>query len=133
MTKEEFFANKNSFAFVYHDYTTGVATMVYNPTKVKEYDALIERLQDLKENGYIPQIDDTRLGEYVTTHEFAHTFLDMDTKLKDSKNWVNEDYDKIRSVRKDIAAIYDEYAEKVGRRVVECGELWKIIGNGEGM
>ena len=115
MTKMEFMAERDAFAYVHHDYTTGSATMVINPTKTRDYDAMISRLQELKENGYIAQIDDEKMGEYVVTHEFAHTFLDMETKLKDKNNFVGEDYDKIKSVRKEITGIYDEYVEKIGK------------------
>lgn len=115
MTKMEFMAERDAFAYVHHDYTTGSATMVINPTKTRDYDAMISRLQELKENGYIAQIDDEKMGEYVVTHEFAHTFLDMETKLKDKNNFVGEDYGKIKSVRKEITGIYDEYVEKIGK------------------
>ena len=115
MTKAEFMAERDAFAYVYHDYTTGSATMIINPTKTRDYDAMVSRLQELKENGYIPQIDDEKMGEYIVTHEFAHTFFDMETKLKDKNNFVGEDYDKIKSARKEITKIYDEYAEKIGK------------------
>ena len=115
MTKNEFMQNPDAFAYVSHNFSVGEATMVLNPTKVKDSDALIERLRELKDYGYIPQIDDDKLNEYVVTHEFAHTFLNMRSPLKDKNNWVDEDFNKIRAVRKEVQPLYDEYAEKVGR------------------
>lgn len=115
MTRDEFMQQGNSFAYVYHDYSTDVATMVFNPTKTRDYDEMISRLQELKENGYIPQISDDMLGHYIPTHEFAHTFLDMESELKTKRNFVDADYGKIKSIRKDMGKLYDEYAETVGK------------------
>lgn len=113
MTYEEYMGASNSYAFVRHDYSTDEAIMVFNPRKTSDYDDMIVHLQESMENGYIANIDPKRLDEYVVTHEFAHTFLDMQTELKQSKNFVGADYDKIKDVRKEIDAIYSDYISQI--------------------
>lgn len=114
MTRDEFMRNPNAFAYVDHNYTVDTASMIINPTKCKDIDALSSRIKELVENGYAAQIDPEHADKYVVTHEFAHTMLHMRDPLNNKTNWVNADYKKIKSARKEIEDIYKRYADEVG-------------------
>jgi SPP1 gp7 family putative phage head morphogenesis protein len=109
MTKMEYFASQHSFAYVYHDYTVDNATLVINPIKCKNLQDMTNRIIELADNGYSVAISAEKASEYVITHEFAHTVINMRDQLKDKTNWVNSDYDKIRKARKEIEPIYERY------------------------
>lgn len=49
-------------------------------------------------------------GEYVATHEFAHSLMDMESPLK---NWVNLDEKQFKGIRNEIQNLYDEYVQEV--------------------
>ena len=123
MTKNEFLGNGDSFAFVTHDYTADSATMVINPSKCKDLTKLTDRIKELSENGYCAKIKPELADQYVVTHEFAHSVLNMPDKLSDKTNWVGADYKKIRAARKEIGEIYDRYAEDVGGLMKKAKEL----------
>ena len=73
----------------------------------------ISRLLELMENGYSVKIDPARIGEYVPTHEFAHTLINMEEKLNKKTNWVNADYEGIKSIRKEVEEVYARYLGSV--------------------
>lgn len=115
MTAQEAMGN-SAFAFVWHNYETDSCEMVINPIKCKDTEKMVERLKHLRDKGYLPKgVTDEQLPEYIVTHEFGHTLLNMQEKLKNSRNLVGADYDAIRSARKEIETIYSEYAAEVGR------------------
>ena len=117
MTRDEFMRNPNAFAYVDHNYTVDTASMIINPTKCKDIDALSSRIKELVENGYAAQIDPEHADKYVVTHEFAHTMLHMRDPLNNKTNWVNADYKKIKSARKEIEDIYKRYTDEVGELI----------------
>lgn len=113
MTKEEFMFHRNSFAFVAHDYTTDTATLVLNPSKCKNIGALASRITELSESGYCVKVKQELAEQYVATHEFAHTILNMQNPLNDKTNWVGANYGTVRSARKEVEAIYEDYMREV--------------------
>lgn len=113
MTREEFKMNGDSFAYVSHNYTVDSAELVINPTKCKDVQKLTERIKELSENGYCAKISEEVADKYVATHEFAHTLINLEQPLKNKTNWVNADYDKIKKVRKEINAVYDDYLKEI--------------------
>lgn len=113
MTKEEYMFQKNSFAFVSHNYTVDSAELVINPIKCKNIDELSDRIKELSSRGYCVSVPNELAEKYVATHEFAHTILNVKQPLKNSTNWVNANYDKIREARKEISAVYDGYLNEV--------------------
>ena len=115
MTRDEFMRNPRAFAYVDHDYTVDTAEMVINPTKCKDLEALSNRIKELSDNGYAVKIDPENAGKYVATHEFAHTLLHMMDPIKNKTNFVNANYDNIRSARKEIDDIYKRYSDEVGK------------------
>lgn len=123
MTKEEAFVHHTAFATVYHDYETDTATMLINPVKCKDSEALIKRVQELSEYGYMVKIPAEKAGEYIATHEFAHTILNVGETLNDKRNWVGADYDKIRAARKEIEGVYEEYVKEVGKLKKKADDL----------
>lgn len=113
MTKDEYLYSKDSFAFVTHNYEVDSAELVINPMKCKDKSALAERIKELSQNGYCANISDDLAERYVATHEFAHTLLNLEQPLIDKRNWVSADYKKIRSARKEIENVYNEYMREV--------------------
>ena len=109
MTKEEYAYLNGSFASVSHDYSMNSAQMLINPVKTKEHDSLIEKLKNHRENGFIVDVPDDKLNEYVATHEFGHTLLGMNDKLSNKYNFTNTDYTPIKQARKEIEQLYDDY------------------------
>lgn len=112
MTPQEALGN-TAFATSWHTYSTGSAEMIVNPIKFGDYGKMISRMKELVTNGYIPRIKEGTEGEYVATHEFAHTLLNMQAPVSKSKNWVDLDLSRIRAARKEISKIYDEYKQEV--------------------
>jgi hypothetical protein len=113
MTKDEFAFMSNTFATVRHNYTVDDAELIINPAKCGDFTKLTDRLKELTKKGYIVDMPDSAVGDYIITHEFAHTLLNMEQPLNNKTNWVNADYDKIRKVRKEIDAVYREYKTEV--------------------
>lgn len=113
MTKEEFVFHKNSFAFVSHDYTTDTATLVLNPSKCKDINALATRITELSESGYCVKVKQEFAEQYVATHEFAHTILNIQNPLNDKTNWVGANYGAVRSARREVESIYEDYMREV--------------------
>lgn len=125
MSPQEALGNQ-AFAFVSHNYETDQCEMVINPVKCRDTEKMVERLKQLRDKGYIPKgITDEQLPEYIATHEFGHTLLNMQEKLQNSRNFVGADYDALRAARKEIEAIYGEYVAEVGRieRELKASEL----------
>lgn len=115
MTREEFMSNGDAFAYVSHNYTVDSAELVINPTKCKDIDKMKERIKELSGYGYCVKIPDEVAEQYIATHEFAHTLINLEQPLKKKTNWLNADYEKIKKARKEINAVYDEYMEEVER------------------
>jgi hypothetical protein len=113
MTKEEFMVLQNAFASVTHDYSMASSTLLLNPKKMKNYDDLIKRLKENVESGYIVDIPDNKMGEYVATHEFAHSLLGMKDKLSNKSNFTQMDYVPINQARKEIEKLYNDYLSEL--------------------
>jgi hypothetical protein len=109
MSKEEFLQRNGSFAFTYHSYETDVSTLVINPVKSGKYEKMVERITELVNNNYAVKIDEALVNQYVATHEFAHTLLDMQTPLDAKRNFVGADYAKIKEARKEVEKVYSDY------------------------
>ena len=125
MSPQEALGNQ-AFAFVIHNYETDHCEMVINPVKCRHTEKMVDRLKQLRDKGYIPKgITDEQLPEYIATHEFGHTLLNMQEKLQNSRNFVGADYDALRAARREIEAIYGEYVSEVGRieRELKASEL----------
>jgi SPP1 gp7 family putative phage head morphogenesis protein len=112
-TKDEARFRNNSFAFVSHTYSVDSAELAINPLKTKDYDKLVEKINALSNRGYCIKVAEEFADQYVVTHEFAHTLLDMQSQLNNKQNWVNANYKKIKSARKEIDAVYERYMEEV--------------------
>jgi SPP1 gp7 family putative phage head morphogenesis protein len=113
MSKEEFLQRNGSFAFTYHSYETDVSTLVINPVKSGKYEKMVERITELVNNNYAVKIDETLVNQYVATHEFAHTLLDMQTPLDAKRNFVGADYAKIKEARKEVEKVYSDYLKNM--------------------
>ena len=111
MDAMEYTGKKNAFATTFHDYTVDISTIMYNPVKITD----VERTKELIDNGYSAKIDKKLANRYVITHEFAHTLVDMGSRLNNKTNWLDADYDKIKSARKEINKVYDRYMADIGK------------------
>ena len=112
ISKEEWLAKRNDFAFTYHNYETDESTLVINPAKFKDHDAYVTRIKELVGNKYATQIEEKYAEKYIATHEFAHTLVDMQTPLNNKRNWVEADYDKVKAVRKEVEKVYADYLKE---------------------
>lgn len=114
MDAQESLMRQKTFASVHHNYEVDSATMKLNSVRFRDRDAFVERLKELRQSGYIPAVSDDKIDSYVVTHEFAHSLLGMQDPLSNARNFANADYGKIRSARKEIESIWQEYATSVG-------------------
>lgn len=98
----------------YHNYSgTNNSEIEYNPLKVGNAEKLKAKISELKQSGYIPDIDDNNLLKYVPTHELGHTILDIESPL--GKNFAEADYGNVRAARKDIKSLFNEYTDNHAR------------------
>jgi hypothetical protein len=122
MSKEEYMFQKDSFAFVSYNYSVDSAELVINPVKCKNIDELSGRIKELSDKGYCVKIPDEAAERYIATHEFSHTILNVQQPLKNSTNFVNADYAKIKKARKEIDDVYKEYMSEVKTATKMCDE-----------
>ena len=131
MTKTETFGN-NAFATTKQNtaYTHGFTEMLINPIKC-DYEKMVDRIKELRQNRYIPKIREGTEDQYIFTHEFAHTLINMQAPVTKSQNWVGLNLSEIRSARKEIEKIYDEYKQDIREREKEFknAEFDVIMGN----
>lgn len=98
------------FASTTHNTAVGQSTLVINPLKTKDYDKMIERVEELSKKGYAVELASGKAGEYIATHEFAHSLFDMKSPLK---NYVGMNVKPIQQARKEIESIYSRYTKEV--------------------
>lgn len=101
----------SAFATTIHNTSVDQKTLSINPLKVKEYDNMVDRIKELKEKGFCARVASGKEGSYIATHEFAHSFLDMKSPLK---NYVGLDTKLMGKCRKEIEEIYEDYRKEVG-------------------
>lgn len=104
------FLGANIFATTQHNNTIAQKTIVINPLKTKDYDKLTERITELSKKGWCVDIAEGKAGEYIATHEFAHTLFNMQGSLK---NYVNLDTKPILKARKEMQSLYDDYIKGI--------------------
>jgi hypothetical protein len=124
MTKEAaILEHRGAFATVAHDYTVDNSVMLINPLKCREYGTMVTRLTDLSNDGYMVKVAADKIGEYIPTHEFAHTLISFEDKLNDKTNWLGADYGAVKSARKEIKPIFDAYIKEVGELTEKAKDL----------
>ena len=106
------FLGSGIFASVTPLSTVDSYTLTINPLKTKDYTALTSRIKELSDKGYCVKIPDDKLGEYIGTHEFAHTLINM--KVDSYKNYVGMDVSFYKRARKEITSVYDRYIADIG-------------------
>lgn len=107
--KEVFGAQE--FATTRHLNSVGQKTLVINPLKTKDYGKMVEKIEELSQKGYAVKIEDGKAGEYIATHEFAHSLLDIGGGSL--KNYVGLDVKPLQKARKEIEEVFAEYAKEV--------------------
>ncbi|MEE1077748.1 MAG: phage minor capsid protein [Agathobacter sp.] len=100
-----------AFATTSHNTAVDQKVLSINPLKVKEYEKMVDRIKELKEKGFCARVASGKEGSYIATHEFAHSFLDMKSPLK---NYVGLDTKLMGKCRKEIEEIYEDYRKEVG-------------------
>ena len=98
------------FAIVSHNNAVGQKVLRLNPLKTNKIEELINRIEVLSENGYAVRIAEGKAAEYVATHEFAHSLIDMNSPLK---NFVGIDVKQMKAIRKEIDDVFDAYKKDV--------------------
>jgi hypothetical protein len=114
MDKKDALFRKDSFAYTTHNYETDDAEIIINPLKCGNYEKYTEKIKELSQKGWSVKVPDKYADRYVATHEFAHTLANLEQPLVNSRNWVNADYGKIKSFRKEVSGVYDKYIADVG-------------------
>lgn len=99
------------FATTQHLNTVGQKTLVINPIRTKDYDKMVEKIEELAQQGYAVKITKGKAGEYIATHEFAHSLLDIGGGSL--KNYVGLDVKTFQKARKEIEAVFAQYAKEV--------------------
>lgn len=112
MDKNEILRGINAFASTFHDYDMDDSTIIINPIKCGNYDKLVNRVKELVDIKWSANIEKENAEKYVITHEFAHTLIEMQSKLDEKRNWLNADYGKIESARKELNGIYNSYMKE---------------------
>lgn len=112
MNKNEVLGRMNAFASTYHDYDMDDSTIIINPIKCGKYDKLVNRIKELVDLKWSVNIEKEYADKYVVTHEFAHTLIEMQSKLDYKRNWLNADYGKIENARKELNGIYNAYMKE---------------------
>lgn len=112
MTKDEALGS-TAFAKVGHNYEVDNSEMLINPVKCKDASVLADKIKEHRKSGYCINVQEGKELEYVPTHEFAHTLINMKDPLNNKRNWVDADYDKVKTVRKEIEGVYTQYLAEV--------------------
>ena len=99
-----------TFATTTHNNSVGQKNLVLNPHKMNDYAGMVSRVQELSKKGYCVDLKPGTEGDYVATHEFAHSLIDMESPLK---NWVNMDEKQFKGIRKEIQNLYNDYKQEV--------------------
>jgi hypothetical protein len=110
------------FATTRHQNSIGIKELILNPHKMENYDKMVERISELSKTGYCIKIPDEKLGEYVATHEFAHSLIDMESPLK---NYIDLDTKLFTKIRKEIKGTYNEYMDEISAIEDNIKELKK--------
>lgn len=119
--KKETFGAK-FFAQINHNNAVGQKTMIINPHRSGDYGKMIERVKQLQDKGYALKVPLGMEAKYIPTHEFAHTLIDMESPLK---NFIGLDTKPLKSCRKEIKAIYQEYMDEIKILQEEIEEINK--------
>lgn len=109
-----------TFATTDHNNSVSQKNLVLNPHKMNDYEGMVSRVQELSRKGYCVNLKAGTEGEYVATHEFAHSLMDMESPLK---NWVNLDEKQFKGIRNEIRNLYDEYIQEVKELEAQRQEL----------
>lgn len=106
---KEFFGT-SIFASTTHQNIVGKKTLTLNPIKTNDFNKMVERIEDLSKTGYAVKLSDGKAGEYIATHEFAHSLIDMKGSLK---NYVGLDEKLMKRIRKEVEKVFDEYLAEI--------------------
>ena len=115
-----------AFASTTHMWGYGSAEIRFNPVKLSEKG--IERIAELSANGYAVNIPKGREVEYIVTHEFGHSILNIGEKLPTkSNNFVQCDLRAVKAARNEIEKLWDSYTADVGKASKEYEEMRKAL------
>ena len=125
MKKEDALGNR-AFATTWHQWGYGTAKIELNPLKLNEKG--IKRIYELSEIGYSVKIPKGKEIEYIITHEYGHSILNIgETFPSKSRNFVQADFTDIKKARKEIEEIFGRYATEVSQHQREYDEISKKL------
>ena len=107
--KKEFFGT-HIFATTQHNNTVGQKALILNPHKTGDYNKMTEKIKELSDKGYAVKIANGLEGQYVATHEFAHSLIDLSGNYK---NYVGMDVKQMKCIKKELDSVYDTYKSEV--------------------
>lgn len=109
MGKKESFLAKGVFASTKTQAALSRSIISYNRNPLT-----IKRLKELRAAGYMPNIPDEALQEYLIMHELGHTVFAPGAWSK-VKSLVGQDVTKMKNAQKEIEKIYNDYVKEIGR------------------
>ena len=125
MEKEEALGN-HAFATSFHGWGYGTAEIKINPLKLNEKG--IDRIRELSETGYSVTIPKGKEVEYIITHEYGHTILNVGESLPSkSKNFVQADFSDVQNARKEIEEVFGRYVSDVKKLQDEYDSISKPL------
>lgn len=125
MSKEESLGN-SAFASTWHNWGTGMAEININPMKLNEKG--ISRIAELSDIGYSVKIPKGKEIEYVITHEYGHSILNIGEALPSkSKNFIQADFTDIKKARKELEVVYGKYVADVNKLQSEYDTVSKKL------
>ena len=125
MEKEEALGN-HAFATSFHGWGYGTAEIKINPLKLNEKG--IDRIRELSETGYSVTIPKGKEVEYIITHEYGHTILNVCESLPSkSKNFVQADFSDVQNARKKIEEVFGRYVSDVKKLQDEYDSISKPL------
>lgn len=125
MSMQESLGN-SAFATTHHNWGVGAAEIRINPMKVNKKG--IERVAELSKTGYSVKIPKGKEIKYITTHEYAHSILNIREPLpSNSRNFVQADFSDVKKARKEIEKVYERYVSEVGRLQSEYDAISKRL------
>lgn len=89
---------------------TQLSEITFNRALVKDRDQFLERMKRAVERKQFPDIPESKYEEYLVTHEFFHTLMDFESKLKNS---VGIDMSNVKKSREELRMLHSEYKKTI--------------------
>lgn len=89
---------------------TQLSEITFNLSLVKDRDKFLKRMKAAVERKQFPDIPESKYEEYLMSHEFFHTLMDFESKLKNS---VGIDMSSVKKAREELKKLHSEYKKTI--------------------